>query len=589
MFWRSVVGKLAVTILLLVSFVLFVLTIFLLEFFENFHLQEAEEDLLQTATKVSVMLETHEDESIIHETTERVKDPASKVVIKFSNGEVWSSNTDDEDLLNINEKWFNDHAQTQEFLALNDPLKKQIEIPNQEVGVMLVGTSVPDSDAGVFVFQSLSIVDKTKAETTKIILGAAAVSIVLTTIFAFFLSTRITSPLIKMREAAFDLTRGEFNTKVPILTHDEIGELAIAFNHMGRQLKFHINALRQEKEQLSSIVNSMADGVFTLSRSGEIIATNQPAEMFIEDWYFEKNITQIDGTRKLPKELYDFLQQVIAGEKEVMEEITLQGRTWVMIMTPLYDQSYIRGAVAVIRDMTEERRLDKLRKDFIANVSHELRTPIAMLQGYSEAIVDDVAESKEEKNELAQIIYEESLRLSRLVNELLDLASMEAGHLTLNKENVEVNPYIERIYRKFKGIAEDNRIDLTLTKTIDEQHAYFDPDRIEQVFTNLIDNAIRHTNENGFVRVIVINDRDGFTVSVEDSGSGIPEEDLPFVFERFYKADKSRIRNKNVKGTGLGLSIAKNIITGHKGTISVKSKLDIGTTFNFMLPREETK
>ncbi|WP_042145743.1 ATP-binding protein [Paucisalibacillus sp. EB02] len=589
MFWRSVVGKLAVTILLLVSFVLFVLTIFLLEFFENFHLQEAEEDLLQTATKVSVMVENHEDEALIHETTERVKDPSSKVVITFSDGDIWSSKTDDEDLLALNEKWFKDQAINSEVISSKEPISKQIGIPNQELGVMLVGTSVPNTDAGVFVFQSLSIVDKTKAETTKIILGAAAVSIVLTTIFAFFLSTRITSPLIKMREAAFDLTRGEFNTKVPILTHDEIGELAMAFNHMGRQLKFHINALRQEKEQLSSIVNSMADGVITLSRSGDIIATNHPAEMFIEDWYFEKNITTKDGTRKLPKELYEFLQQVIEGEKEVMEEITIQGRTWVMIMTPLYDQSYIRGAVAVIRDMTEERRLDKLRKDFIANVSHELRTPIAMLQGYSEAIVDDVAESKEEKNELAQIIYEESLRLSRLVNELLDLASMEAGHLTLNKEKVQVTPYIDRIYRKFKGIAEDNKIDLTLTKTIEEPYAYFDPDRIEQVFTNLIDNAIRHTNENGFVKVLVTNNKDGFAVSVEDSGSGIPEEDLPFVFERFYKADKSRTRNKKVKGTGLGLSIAKNIVTGHKGIISVKSKLNIGTTFNFMLPREENK
>src|SRR5699024_4368236 len=132
--------------------------------------------------------------------------------------------------------------------------------------------------------------------------------------------------------------------------------------------------------------------------------------------------------------------------------LNLQGRNWVMIMTPLYDKSYVRGAVAVIRDMTEERQLDKLRKDFIANVSHELRTPIALLQGYSEAIVDDIAESKEEKNELAQIIHEESLRMSRLVNELLDIGRMEAGHIELNKETIEVEPFIDRIFRKFAGV-----------------------------------------------------------------------------------------------------------------------------------------
>ncbi|MEN2766147.1 ATP-binding protein [Ornithinibacillus xuwenensis] len=587
MFWRSVVGKLAVTILLLVSFVLFVLTIFLLEFFENFHVQEAEKDLEQTATKVSVMVENHEDISLIHETTERVKDSASKVLILFSDGRIWGSNTDNQMLSDLNEEWIIENSNVRDLSNRDTTIEKQIEVPNEEMGVMLVATSVPNSDAAVIVYQSLAVVDKTKSETTKIILGAAAVAIVLTTIFAFFLSTRITSPLIKMREAAFDLTRGEFNTKVPILTHDEIGELAMAFNHMGRQLKFHINALRQEKEQLSSIVNSMADGVITLSRNGEIIATNRPAEQFMEDWYFEKNLEKADGNRKLPNELYELLQEVIQGEKEVLEEIGLQGRTWVMIMTPLYDQSYIRGAVAVMRDMTEERRLDKLRKDFIANVSHELRTPISMLQGYSEAIVDDIAESKEEKNELAQIIYEESLRLSRLVNELLDLASMEAGYLTLTVDTVEVNPYVDRIYRKFKGIAEEHQIDLVLTKEISEPYAYYDPDRMEQVFTNLIDNAIRHTSEGGFVKVFVQNDIHELNVSIEDSGSGIPEEDLPFVFERFYKADKSRTRNKHVKGTGLGLSIAKNIVTSHNGMISVKSKVNIGTTFNLKIPRSE--
>src|SRR5699024_7849968 len=174
-------------------------------------------------------------------------------------------------------------------------------------------------------------------------------------------------------------------------------ELAIAFNRMGRQLKFHINALRQEKEQLSSIVSSMADGVITLNRNGEMIVINPPAEQFLEDWFFEHNMDESLTMQKLPKELEKLLQRVITGETEVLQEISLQGRNWVLIMTPLHDQSHVRGAVAVIRDMTEERRLDKLRKDFIANVSHELRTTISLLQGYSEAIVDDVAESTEDK------------------------------------------------------------------------------------------------------------------------------------------------------------------------------------------------
>ncbi|ASK63308.1 PAS domain-containing sensor histidine kinase [Virgibacillus phasianinus] len=584
MFWRSVVGKLAVTILLLVSFVLFILTIFLLEFFENFHIDQAEKDLQQTATKVAEMVEQYNDDKLIHETTNRIKDASSRIAIILDDGTLWVSKSSNDDLPSFQPGWIKNDKTLEEVISKNQNVKKQITIPNSESKVMIVGTPFGDKNGAVYVYQSLDVVDQTKAETTKIIFLAAGIAIILTTIFAFFLSTRITSPLIKMREAAFDLTRGEFNTKVPILTHDEIGELAMAFNRMGRQLKFHINALRQEKEQLSGIVSSMADGVITLNRNGDMIVTNPPARQFIESWYFENSSQQSESHNQLPGDLNLILQEVIKSEEAAIHEISLQGRNWVMIMTPLYDQSYVRGAVAVIRDMTEERRLDKLRKDFIANVSHELRTPISMLQGYSEAIVDDVAESKEDKKELAKIIHEESLRMGRLVNELLDLARMEAGHIQLNLEKVEANAYINRIIKKFNGIAQDNNINLTLQTNIKETFILIDPDRLEQVFTNLIDNAIRHTNKNGFVNVNAAIHNDELRVSIADSGSGIPEEDIPFVFERFYKADKSRTRNKEKKGTGLGLAIAKNIIDAHQGTISVKSKLDEGTTFTFKIP-----
>ncbi|WP_042223557.1 ATP-binding protein [Oceanobacillus manasiensis] len=585
MFWKSVVGKLAITILLLVSFVLFILTILLLQFFESFHIESAESDMLQTATKVSVLIEQHESKNLIAETTERVKDPASRVAILYDNNEVWVSKGGDENLSRLEDTWLQKENLMEE-LENNEEIRRQMVLPDSNTEAMIVGIPTSDNQGAIFVYQSLDVIDQTKAETTKIIFLAAGIAIVLTVIFAFFLSTRITSPLIKMREAAFDLTRGEFDTKVPILTHDEIGELALAFNRMGRQLKFHINALRQEKEQLSSIVSSMADGVITLNRNGDMIVTNTPAERFIESWYYENNRTVSKEERKLPDELNLILLQVIERETEVLHEISLQGRNWVMLMTPLYDQAFVRGAVAVIRDMTEERRLDKLRKDFIANVSHELRTPISMLQGYSEAIVDDIAETKEQKNELGQIIYEESLRMGRLVNELLDLARMEAGHQQLQIEEIEVEPYLKRIVKKFSGLASEGKIQIDLKEDIVKATASFDPDRMEQVLINLIDNAIRHTFEEGHVTVYATNNENELSIEIKDSGSGIPEEDLPFIFERFYKADKSRARNNKKKGTGLGLAIAKNIIDSHHGIITVKSRVNEGTTFIIRMPHK---
>ena len=585
MFWRSVVGKLAITILLLVSFVLFILTILLLEFFETFHVSEAENEMMQTATKISQMIEQYDNQELAFENAELVKSPTSRITVIYSDGALRTSDSTDSDLNEMKPEWLQNDEELMDVFNGQD-VKKETMLPNSNIEAMIVGTPVKP-DGAVFIYQSLDIVNQTKAETTKIIFLAAGIAIILTTFFAFFLSTRITSPLIKMREAALDLTRGEFNTKVPVLTRDEIGELAMAFNRMGRQLKFHINALRQEKEQFSSIVSSMADGVITLNRNGDMLVTNPPAEDFIEKLYYEKGIEPSDDHRKTPEPLSDILQSVIEDENEVIREIDTQGRTWVMIMTPLYDQSYVRGAVAVIRDMTEERRLDQMRQDFIANVSHELRTPISMLQGYSEAIVDDVAESKEEKNELAQIIREESLRMGRLVNELLDLARMEAGHTTLNKENIDAGKFLERILKKFRGIAGDNNVRLISEEDLTISGISIDADRMEQVFTNLIDNAIRHTKENGYVKVTAGNTDTHLHISIEDNGSGIPEEDLPFVFERFYKADKSRTRNGKKKGTGLGLAIAKNIVEAHEGTINVKSMTGEGTTFEIKIPLHE--
>src|SRR5690625_236748 len=289
MFWRSVVGKLAMTILLLVSFVLFILTILLLEFFEGFHVQEAEKVMLQTASKISTLVEEHEDSSLIMEMTERVKDPTSRVIIYLEDGTIWSSETINNDLVDIESITPEKNSRLLDVVKNGKTFNEKLYLSGGEMEVMVIGVPLEKKSGGIFVYQSLDVINQTKAETTKIIFVAAAIAIILTTIFAFFLSTRITAPLIQMREAAIDLARGEFNKKVPILTNDEIGESAGGFNHMGKQLNYHINALSHEKEQMTSVVKSMADGVITLNRDGEIIVINPPAEGFIQDYYFERD------------------------------------------------------------------------------------------------------------------------------------------------------------------------------------------------------------------------------------------------------------------------------------------------------------
>ena len=564
-FWRSVVVKLWATILLLVSFVLFFVSIMMIQFLQNYSATENEKKLKAEAEKIAAIFETHELASALEISWELI-DQVTGLTIVLSPTEYYTPPYEGQ-TLKLPLSYFLDHEKLSQVLEKNERTRvvtsfsegQKEEAPLQYIimGVPLTGKD--GQNGAVYIYQSVKVGEEAAKETTKYILLAAGIAIILTTFFAFFLSTRINAPLRKMKQAAFEVARGKFDTKVPILTHDEIGELATAFNQMGRQLKFNLNALSQEKELLSSILSAMADGVITFNRDGTILMTNPPAQLFLQNWYFEKQ-TQDKASVELPSKVMELFQEAVNTEKEQIGEIKLQGHYWVMIVSPLYSHQTIRGAVAVMRDMTEERKLDKMRSDFIANVSHELRTPIAMMQGYSEAIVDNIAQTDEEKREMAKVIYDESLRMGRLVNELLDLAKMESGHFNLTIDEVEIEPFLNRIYRKFQGLAKEKNIALKFNRESEELFFSFDSDRIEQVLTNLVDNAIRHTDEGGTVTIHQRSDNRGMLIEVEDNGAGVPEDDLPFVFERFYKADKARTRGKS--GTGLGLAIAKEYYRG---------------------------
>jgi len=594
MLWRSVVGKLWGTILLLVCFVLFVLTVLLVEFFENFQIETVENDLTKVAKQIVSVTNDHSNTIDVLQISSELIGDETKMLVLHDEEIVFSSLSDvnnritpqflkeDKDLLKV----FTDEKIVKKEMMLPASSKDEEKVSAIVVGIPLELNGERDE---VFLVQSLESMEEAIQSTTRFILLAAGVAIILTTIFAFFLSTRINAPLRKMREAALAVARGKFDTKIPVLTQDEIGELAIAFSQMAKQLKYNMTALSEEKEHLASILSSMADGVITFSKDGTILEVNPPAERFLQGVYFEKGFSP-EGSKNVPQVLMNLFDESERQGKEQIGEITLQGHHWGLIVSPLYsNDETIRGAVAVIRDITNERRMDKLRTDFIANVSHELRTPISMLQGYSEALVDDIAGNEEDKKEMSRIIYDESLRMGRLVNDLLDLARLESGNMRLTYEQVELMSYLTRITSKFQVIAKEKDIKLSVDLEDTKIEWDFDPDRIEQVLTNLIDNAIRHTSKGGSVEVGQRkSDRGGLIIYVKDTGSGIPEEDLPFVFERFYKADKARTRGRS--GTGLGLSIAKNIIDAHEGYMSVNSRLNEGTMFSFVLPmRKKSK
>lgn len=411
----------------------------------------------------------------------------------------------------------------------------------------------------------------------------------LTTFFALFLFTKITQPMQRLIQAADSIRKGKYDTRLSLRTSDEIGELAITFNHMAEELENTIRSLKHEKEHLTSVLRSMNDAVITLDREGHVILTNPPGDRILDMW---SDLPESDGTLG-PQPLLPIFRRVLDQEDDQSMNVHVKKGVWSVHMAPLSSDGEIRGAVAVLRDVTEEVQLEKMRRDFVANVSHEIRTPLSMMQGYSEALLDGMATSPEESAELVQVIHDESLRMGRLVRDLLDLARMEAGHTDMAMRHVDFRELVERVYRKFSVRAKESGIILTLDLGSEDLFLLAaDEDRLEQVLTNLLDNAFRHTPEGGEITVRVHARLGGhgreLAISIEDSGVGIPADDLPFIFERFYKADKARVRGEN-KGTGLGLSIVKNIIDSHHGSITAESEEGQGTAFHIVLPVEKVR
>ena len=579
----SIVGKLWGTILLLVSFVLFLFTVLMLEFLGNYHNELTERTLRQTATTISSVIEHNplNVETIL--TIQEILPEDTNVIIANSIKEILYTEQQGINQVEIQRSILSNSKLNIVFTSGETIVKKAILPSHREKEKMdsyIVLGYPMENEGAIFIYQNPEAVNAASMETTKIIFLAAAIAFILTTVFAFFLSSRITYPLRKMREHAFELAKGKFDSMLPTTQNDEIGHLAVAFNQMGRQLKHHLEVINQEKEQLSSVLTSMTDAVITFNRDRSILVSNPPAEGLLQKWYANN-----DGNTStlIPAEIIHMLDHVLDFEDKIEAEIEIAGSYFAVTISPLYNGMIVRGAVAVIRDKTEQNRLEKMRSDFIANVSHELRTPISMLQGYTEAILDGVVTSEEERNEMIRIIYDEAQRMGRLVTDLLDLARMSAGFITLDKDEVPAVASIERMTNKFAQVAKEKKVHLQYDSQVDEQlWIQIDEDRIEQVLTNLIDNAIRHTPEGQSVTVRLTEVQSYLRVDVQDTGVGIPEADLPYVFERFYKADKARTRSKG--GTGLGLAIAKNIVEAHEGNITVTSKQNVGTTFTFYLP-----
>lgn len=430
---------------------------------------------------------------------------------------------------------------------------------------------------GLILYSPMSTIENSIWHIRRLILLAAAITVMISTGLSFVLSRTVSKPLVQMKKAAEEMAKGKFNNKVNVDTDDEIGTLAKTMNYLSDALDENINALSQEKKQLQNVLLSMNDGVVTFDEKGQVVMANPQAIDIMPD-ASDNGGSHFDILRPFIKEIKD------SGEN-VSQEIKLKGKTISVRMTPLFDDNMkLWGVLAVLQDVTRERKLEDLRREFLGDVSHELRTPLTYLQGYTEALLDDMVKNQEERYKYLNIILEETLRLRRLVDELLDLSHIEAGHLDIKKNDASIESIVEKVSKKVLPICNNKKIELAIEIQDEIPLIVADEDRIEQVLINLVDNAVRYSPQKSKVVIKVRPSGEGVIVSVKDSGPGIPQDELPFVWERFYKVDKSRERKKS--GTGLGLAIVKKIVELHKGRVWVQNCEEGGTEFSFYLPRK---
>ena len=388
---------------------------------------------------------------------------------------------------------------------------------------------------------------------------------------AFFISHRISSPIRELNRASRQVAGGDLDVRVTLKSNDEMRELAANFNDMTEHLQTSFTELNSRKEELESIITSITEALLVIDTRGKILMFNESAKRIagsekILGRYFWEVIRSV--------KLNAIVEQ--ADKRPVSDDFEMEESFYLCSVTPIRSG---RAKVVLLHDITEMKRIEEIKKDLVVNVSHELRTPLTAIKGFTETLMD---EAGDETREYVEIIQRHTDRLIHIVNDILDLSELEERGMKLNLEKVTMQDLLERVLALFSQRMEEKGLEIKAPWPEDPIVIDADPFRLEQLFSNLIDNALKYT-DHGFIILDLKDSPDEIIIRVSDTGAGIPREHLQRIFERFYVVDKSRSRI--LGGTGLGLSIVKHIVSLHKGTITAQSKLNIGTTFTITLPK----
>jgi two-component system, OmpR family, phosphate regulon sensor histidine kinase PhoR len=415
------------------------------------------------------------------------------------------------------------------------------------------------------------------AEVTTILSGIA-IAALLFIVAAALITRMITRPVRQITKAAESIASGNLEQIIPTRTYDEIGRLGHAFNDMSQHLKTTMASIVEGRSNLAAVLTNLTDGVLMTDSEERIILANPAAERLFN--FKEKNTTGHTLIETVHDyEIADLVKKCLSTNHEQTLQLESAGRFLRVIAVPIAPDRSL-ATLVLFQDLTELRNLQTMRRELIGNISHDLRTPIAGIKAMVETLKDSALNDKEAAANFLTRIDDEVDRLTQMVTELTELSHIETGRAELRRTPTNINLLVEEVVAQMNPLAANRPVTIFTDLKSNPPIIKVDRDRIRQTLINLIHNAIKFNKPGGKIIISTVYDTESITVSVSDSGTGISQEDLPHIFERFYKADKARSRG----GSGLGLAIAKHTIQAHGGTISVKSEEGKGSIFSFNLP-----
>ncbi|MGA2151067.1 MAG: ATP-binding protein [Geobacteraceae bacterium] len=431
----------------------------------------------------------------------------------------------------------------------------------------------------------LSTLQKSRASFHAVLGISLAAALFISLILSYILSNFTSKSLRTMAKIATQIGRGEFGRRVPVTSRDEVGELATVMNDMAVRIEGELKSVAAEKNRLDTILRGMGEGVMVTDATGVITLVN-PAFRTLFDLREEvEGKPLIDITRH--PSLNDAFKKLVETKNERVEEFTLPlhgGKTVLTHWVPLLESGRLQGVVAVFHDISELKRLEQVRRDFVANVSHELRTPVTVIRGYAETLLGGALTTDPDRaGAFLEKIHRHAERLASLIGDLLILSELESGETSRELAPVVIEGVVGHVCALLEEKARSKKISIAMQGLGEALPVLADRGKLEQVMVNLLDNAIKYTPENGSIAISAAEAEGMVSIAVTDSGIGIPPKELSRIFERFYRVDAARSREQG--GTGLGLAIVKHIVQLHGGSVSVESTPGKGSIFSFTLKK----